>query len=181
MSTLNSNNHKIRVCIITGTYWGICETIYDQWTRFLPISSLSPSSPLGSGYFYLRSLPLNGTTWIPRGPPSFDTSTSLTMSLGDGDGWMGDEEARVDRWGGGSGEERRGVTPCGRGDKTRNEITAKETTWWQEQNGANKQNMRTKKVLKETDKKKNKGNKRVQFKQTKHKKNKEYWRFSHTI
>lgn len=41
---------------------------------------------------------------------------------------MGDEEARVDRWQWGEGVERRGVTPCGGGDKTRNEITAKETT-----------------------------------------------------
>lgn len=50
------------------------------------------------GYFYLRSLPLKGTTWIPRGPPSFDTSTSLTMSLGGGGGRERDE-------GGGRGEE----------------------------------------------------------------------------
>lgn len=66
------------------------------------------------GYFYLRSLPLKGTTWIPRGPPSFDTSTSLTMSLGDGGGRERDRDI------GRGEEERRGVTPCGgRGDMTK--------------------------------------------------------------
>lgn len=51
------------------------------------------------GGFYLRSLPLKGTTWIPRGPPSFDTSTSLTMSLGNGNGQRKDRRK-------GSGNER---------------------------------------------------------------------------
>lgn len=60
------------------------------------LSSTCPLNRLGSGRFYLRSLPLKGTTWIPRGPPSFDTSTSLTMSLGDGD-------EGVDVMGGGGG------------------------------------------------------------------------------
>lgn len=37
--------------------------------------------------FYLISCELKGTTWIPRGPPSLDTSTGLSMLLRDGDGW----------------------------------------------------------------------------------------------
>lgn len=95
-----------------------------QW-RFLP-------QQLCSGYFYLRSLPLKGTTWIPRGPPSFDTSTSLTMSLGDGDGWKMERQVG----GGGRGEvERRGVPPCGGGDK--NNEMKKESTW-QQQKSVNK-------------------------------------------
>lgn len=32
---------------------------------------------------YLLSLELNGTTWIPSGPPPFDTSTGLSRSLWD--------------------------------------------------------------------------------------------------
>lgn len=35
------------------------------------------------GGCYLRSRPLKGTTWIPRGPPSLDTSTNFTISLED--------------------------------------------------------------------------------------------------
>lgn len=70
---------------------------------------------LRSGYFYLRSLPLKGTTWIPRGPPSFDTSTSLTMSLGDvmDDGRM--KERREGKGGEKGGED----TVWRGGDKTR--------------------------------------------------------------
>lgn len=30
---------------------------------------------------YLTSSELNATTWIPRGPPSLDTSTGLSMPL----------------------------------------------------------------------------------------------------
>lgn len=35
---------------------------------------------------YLLSLELNGTTWIPSGPPPFDTSTGLSRSLRDNNG-----------------------------------------------------------------------------------------------
>lgn len=35
------------------------------------------------GGCYLRSRPLKGTTWIPSGPPSLDTSTNFTISLED--------------------------------------------------------------------------------------------------
>lgn len=37
-------------------------------------------------FCYLTSCKLKGTTWIPRGPPSLDTSTGLSMPLQDHDG-----------------------------------------------------------------------------------------------
>ena len=76
-------------------------------STFFSIFSTHKFDVLG---LYLRSLPLKGTTWIPRGPPSFDTSTSLTMSLGwtvmDGETEVGG----VRRRGGGGEEEERGDT-----------------------------------------------------------------------
>lgn len=40
---------------------------------------------------YLPPRALNGTTWIPRGPPSLGTCTSFTISLWD-NGWMREHE-----------------------------------------------------------------------------------------
>lgn len=36
---------------------------------------------------YLPPRALKGTTWIPKGPPSLETSTSFTISLWDNDEW----------------------------------------------------------------------------------------------
>lgn len=72
-----------------------------------PLLSSSLFEQHCSGDFYLRQGPLKGTTWIPKGPPSFDTSTSLTMSLGDGDGWKMERQGWIGGWGE-SGKERRG-------------------------------------------------------------------------
>lgn len=134
-----------------------------------PLPLLQPvwtAPPPRAGYFYLRSLPLKGTTWIPRGPPSFVTSTSLTMSLGDGDGWKTERQVGsgwvggVGGVGGWKGKERRGVTPCGGKKKQKQEVRwrRKETTWWQQQqqqNGGNKIQWESKKRgLEETGSKK---------------------------
>lgn len=68
----------------------------------LPVSGLhSVSEPAAclsgaviEGRLYLRSRALKGTTWIPKGPPSLETSTSFTMSLWDNDGWGGGERVK---------------------------------------------------------------------------------------
>lgn len=109
--------------VILTVFKFLTETLFKQflahvdvfkalWTPCLPVPLLYSllaclTAPrFCSGYFYLRSLPLKGTTWIPRGPPSFDTSTSLTMSLGDGDGWKTERQGWVGL--GGEGVEGRG-------------------------------------------------------------------------
>lgn len=43
-------------------------------------------------FFYLTSCELKGTMWIPKGPPSLDTSTGLSMLLQDSDGCGGRDE-----------------------------------------------------------------------------------------
>jgi len=90
--------------------WLKSNTVFVKGVQFLV------QGPVDSGQLYLRSLPLKGTTWIPSGPPSFDTSTSLTMSLGDGE----TGEGGGGFWGGGG--ERRRVTPCGEKTKRGHEM-----------------------------------------------------------